>query len=151
MQPFTIAAARSRDACLRMGMALALLCGSAMAAAAQQPAADSSQVRLGRYLVTHVAMCADCHTPRGPGGRLDMSHWLQGAPIGSRPLHPRPWAVRAPGIAGLPTGWTTAQVVHLLRTGERPDGSHPLPPMPPYRMDGRDARAVAAYLASLAH
>lgn len=108
-------------------------------------------LRHGRYLVRHVAMCADCHTARGPGGRLDMSRWLQGAAIGSRPLHPHPWATRAPDIAGLPAGWTFAQVVHLLRTGERPDGSHPLPPMPPYRMDARDARAVAAYLASLAH
>ena len=147
----TTAAVRRRAARMGLGLALGLWLGAGMAAAAQQPAGDSPQVRLGRYLVTHVAMCADCHTPRGPGGKLDMSRWLQGAPIGSRPLHPRPWAVRAPGIAGLPAGWTTAQVVHLLRTGERPDGSHPLPPMPPYRMDGRDARAVAAYLASLPH
>jgi hypothetical protein len=42
------------------------------------------------------------------------------------------------------------QGVHFLMTGEKPDGSHPRPPMPEYRLDRDDAEAVVTYLKSLA-
>lgn len=154
MQRSTPRRAPAHRARPRFALALTLMLGGLAGvshAATPAGAGDSAQLRLGRYLATRVAMCEDCHTPRGPDGRLDDSRWLQGAPIDSRPSHPHPWAARAPGIAGLPAGWSAAQVAQLLRTGQRPDGSHPLPPMPPYRMDARDAEAVAAYLASLGH
>jgi mono/diheme cytochrome c family protein len=36
-------------------------------------------IQRGEYLVRHVAMCVQCHTPRDPQGRLDETHLLQGA------------------------------------------------------------------------
>ena len=59
------------------------------------------------------------------------------------------WADRSARIAGLPRGYTKAQVSLLLQTGRKPNGAMPRPPMPQYRMNKADADAVAAYLASL--
>jgi hypothetical protein len=67
------------------------------------------------------------------------------------PTVPMPWTTVAPRIAGLPAGFTSEHMVHFLMTGERPNGRPaPLPPMPSYRMDRRDAEAVTAYLSSIA-
>lgn len=128
-----------------LGMVVA---AAVMAAAAQ--AADRQVVR-GRYLVENVGMCGDCHTPRGPMGQPDLAKPLGGAPIDFRATVPVPdWAEEAPAIAGpQPRGWTRVQMVHFLKTGERPDGSFARAPMPMVRMTQEDAEAVASYLASL--
>ena len=111
--------------------------------------AAQAQVARGRYIVQNVGMCGDCHTPRDDRGEPIPGRALQGAPLGMRPIHPMPFAVRAPDIAGLPAHWTPAQTAHFLQTGKRPDGTGPLPPMPPYRLSKRDAWAVTDYLKSL--
>jgi hypothetical protein len=80
---------------------------------------------------------------------LIMSQALTGAPLGSAPLHPMPWAAVAPPIAGVPANFTTEQMVAFLQTGKRPDGSSPRPPMPPYRFSRADATAITAYLRSM--
>jgi len=104
----------------------------------------------GQYLVTRAAPCADCHSPRDMKGRYVPGKDLQGAPIEFKPMHPFPgWVAAAPSIAGLPMGWSFGQTVHFLETGIRPDGSHAGPPMPPFRFDENDARAIATYLQSL--
>ncbi len=108
-----------------------------------------AQTARGRYIVEQVGMCGDCHTPRDTKGELVTAEALHGAPIGFRPLHPMPFAEHAPPLAGLPHNWTAAQTAIFLQTGQRPDGSHPLPPMPPYRMSKEDAWAVVDYLKSI--
>jgi len=40
-------------------------------------------------------------------------------------------------------------MVKFLTTGVDPDGMRANPPMPAYRLDARDARAVISYLKSL--
>jgi cytochrome c553 len=125
----------------------ALACGAD--SLAQSPAAGGAQIKRGEYLVTGIAGCNDCHTPMTPQGP-DMTHSLQGGPLGFAPTAPMPWAATAPPIAGGPAGYTEAQFVAFLQTGVRPDGSRPLPPMPAYRMNEADARAVAAYVRSVA-
>jgi hypothetical protein len=56
----------------------------------------------------------------------------------------------APRIAGLPSGYTSENLVHFLMTDERPNGMPPvLPPMPPYRMTREDAEATVAYIRTL--
>ncbi len=113
--------------------------------------AAQAQVARGRYIVQQVGMCGDCHTPRGVTGAPIASKALQGAPLGMRPVHPMPFAKYAPEIAGLPAHWTAAQTAHFLQTGKRPDGTSPLPPMPPYRLSRQDAWAVVDYLKTLQH
>lgn len=131
---------------------IAALGALVLGACAQQdeaPLTGEALVARGDYLVNGVVLCGDCHTPRvegaGEGGPPDLQRVLQGAPV---PVPP-PLANYAPALAGGPANYTEAQFVTLLQTGARPDGTHPLPPMPPYRLNEDDARAVVAYIASL--
>ncbi len=118
-----------------------------LAAAADKK--DASRVTRGKYIVTQVAMCIDCHSPRDQKGQYIQEKWLQGAPLPFKNTVPMPdWVEAAPPIAGLP-GWTEAELVTLLTTGKDQKGQPPGAPMPAYRMNKEDAAAVAAYLASL--
>jgi mono/diheme cytochrome c family protein len=138
----------SKPAIARL-LALALSSVFAHGALAAQ-AADKALIERGRYLVEHVGMCADCHTPRDAHGELLKSESLQGAPLGVTPVHPVPgWPSAAPRIAGLPQGYSTQSLAVFLRTGQTVSGVAARPPMPAYRMSDSDAHAVAAYLASL--
>lgn len=111
-------------------------------------ASASELLARGRHLVVDIGLCADCHTPRLPDGRLDESRSLQGSVLGFKPLADMPWMPVAPSIAGLP-GYTDEQAVAFLTTGVKPGGSQPLPPMPAYRFTKDEAVAVLAYLRSL--
>jgi mono/diheme cytochrome c family protein len=122
-----------------------------LGACAQQapaPLQGEALVTRGDYLVNSVGGCNDCHTPMTPQGP-DMSHALQGATLIVAPTIEIPWAPVAPAIAGGPAGYTNDQFVAFLQTGARPNGSHPRPPMPAFRFNEEDARAVAAYIETL--
>ncbi len=106
------------------------------------------QLTRGRYLVEHIGLCADCHTPRNEKGQFVREQWLKGAQLPFQPLVPMPWSPAAPPIAGLPS-MTEVQAIEFMRTGKRPDGSVPRPPMPEFRFSDEDATAVVAYLKSL--
>jgi mono/diheme cytochrome c family protein len=125
-----------------------LLLGAAFSAQAAKPA-GRPDAEHGRYLVHHVAMCVQCHTPRDEHGRLIEAKLLRGdaLPVAS-PFRDIRFAFRAPHIAGLP-GYTKEQAVRLLTTGIAANGQAPLAPMPPFRMTREDAEDVVAYLASL--
>jgi mono/diheme cytochrome c family protein len=130
----------------------AALAAASLAACAQQEAAPltgDALVARGEYLVGSVVLCGDCHTPRLPTGALDETHRLQGAPNMTTPTVEMPWGPYAPQLAGIPANFSEDQFIAFLQTGVRPDGSHPRPPMPPYRLTEDDARAVAAYIATL--
>lgn len=114
---------------------------------AAQPTRDQLILR-GRYIVEGVGLCADCHTPRTEKGEFDRTQWLMGSPLPFKPTVEMPWVPAAPPIAGLPT-MTEEEMVKFLRTGTRPNGTKPLPPMPEFRLNEDDARAVAAYLKAL--
>lgn len=127
----------------------ALAALGALAICGQAAAQPSALVARGDYLVNAIAGCNDCHTPMTPRGP-DMTKALQGAPLMFAPTMQMPWAPVAPPLAGGPAGYTEAQLIAFLRTGARPDGTTPLPPMPAYRLNEEDARAVTAYVRSLA-
>jgi len=102
----------------------------------------------GAHLVTKVAMCQDCHSPRLADGQFDPENWLAGSPLGFQPLMEMPWSPVAPPIAGLPT-LTDEEAFTFLTTGALPEGRRPLPPMPEYRFAPDEANDVIAYLKSL--
>src|SRR5262245_55755518 len=94
--------------------------------AAMDPAATIAR---GKYLVT-VTGCNDCHTPGTLFGAADTTRLLSGSELGWQ----GPWGVTfprnlTPDSTGL-AGWTEADIVTAIRTGQRPDKSPLLPPMP---------------------
>ena len=64
-----------------------------------RPSTPAERIARGRHLVDNVALCADCHTPRLPGGQFDRARWLEGSPLGFKPLFEMPWSPVAPPIA----------------------------------------------------
>ncbi len=135
---------------LRATMAVLVLLGlSAAPAGAQQPP-TASQVTRGAYLVTSIAACGNCHTPKGPNGAdLPGQHLAGGLEIAA----PNLFTARVPNITqDRATGigaWTDAQIALAIREGRRPDGSLIGPPMPfeVYRgISDADLAAMVAYL-----
>lgn len=112
---------------------------------------EGETVEYGAYLAGPVAHCVECHTPMvdghldyenqlGAGGNIFDGPWGHSV---SRNLTPDP-----EGLAQ----WTDDEVISMIRTGKRPDGSPMAGPMG-YAfyagMSDRDARAIVAYLRSL--
>jgi hypothetical protein len=97
--------------------------------------------------------CNDCHTPGSLYGAPDTTRLLGGSDLGWH----GPWGVSYPrnltpdpetGIGS----WTEDDIIKAIRTGQRPDGSPLLPPMPwPNfaHLTDEDARALAVYLKSI--
>lgn len=109
-----------------------------------------TRLQRGAYLVERAIGCAHCHTPRDPNGRRLPGRDLGGAMMQYTPIKPNArWAPWAPGIAGLPPGYTEAQMATFMETGLKPDGQKARPPMPPFQLHREDAEAIAAYLASM--
>lgn len=117
-------------------------------AAEPAPLQGADLIERGEYLVLGAVGCNDCHTAMTPTGP-DFSKPLQGADLGFAPIGDMPWAPHAPPLAGGPAGYTEEQFVNFLSTGVRPDGSSAKPPMPQFRLNHEDARAVVAYIRSL--
>jgi mono/diheme cytochrome c family protein len=136
---------------LRMGLIAALsLLASACVQRIEEPAplAGDALVARGEYLVHGLVGCNDCHTPMTTQGP-DMTRQLQGATLIFAPTIEVPWGPIAPPLAGGPANFTDEQFAHFLQTGDRPDGTHARPPMPQFRMNAEDSRAVVAYIKTL--
>jgi mono/diheme cytochrome c family protein len=88
---------------------------------ATQPAqAPKSGVERGRYLVEHVALCGDCHTPRNSIGVPNQALFMAGASEKNGPL--------GEGVANITpdkeTGigdWKREDIAELLKSGTKPD------------------------------
>ncbi len=80
-------------------------------------AAPASGVGRGRYLVDHVAICTDCHTPRNRFGAPDRTLYLAGSAHG-------PGGDPVPNITPHQTGigdWDVTDIVNLLTQGILPN------------------------------
>jgi mono/diheme cytochrome c family protein len=109
----------------------------------------SAAYNRGAYLVTALAHCGECHTPRNFLGALRSGQWLSGTPEG-------PDGQLVPNITPDPgTGigkWEREDVVELLRTGITPEQSKVKGAMRETIQDGlkylsdEDLDAIADYL-----
>jgi mono/diheme cytochrome c family protein len=88
---------------------------------ATQPAlAPKTGVERGRYLVEHVALCGDCHTPRNSIGVPDQALYMAGASEKNGPLGesvPNITPDKETGIGD----WKQEDIVELLKSGTKPD------------------------------
>ena len=127
--------------------------GTAFAAAnVAKNKSRAQQIKLGERLA-FVGGCNDCHTPGTFYGNPDPKRTLSGSELGWE----GPWGVTYPRNltpdkeTGIGT-WTEEDIVRAIKTGQRPDKSPLLPPMPwPMyaHMTDEEAYAVAAYLKSI--
>ncbi|MEO6920717.1 MAG: c-type cytochrome [Collimonas sp.] len=99
----------------------------------------------GQYLGNALGHCAECHTPRGKFGQLDLSQSLTGSTLGR---------VAAPDItpAGLAAvGWTATDLQTFFATGIAPQGSaygemFPVVHLSTQYLSKDDLSAVTTYL-----
>lgn len=109
------------------------------------------KIKYGEYLAGPIAHCMECHTPFGPKGPMLETDFGRGG----FEFH-GPWGVSVAsnltshedGLAG----WSDADLIAMISTGKRPDGSQMLPPMPyPFlaKTSKSDLEAIVAYLRTL--
>jgi mono/diheme cytochrome c family protein len=135
----------------RMTQAIAVAFAAAVAVIGT--AAAETAIERGRYLVTTVGACGNCHAPRAANGMPAKDKELAGGfEFDERMLGHIVVSNITPDRETGIGDWTEAQIVTALREGKRPDGTIIGPPMPipAYRrLSDSDARAIAAYLKSL--
>jgi mono/diheme cytochrome c family protein len=105
----------------------------------------------GAYLVTAVAHCGECHTPRNWFGAMETSRFLGGTAHG-------PDGKPVPNITSSPDSgignWTEADIVGVLTDGHTPDlefvgGAMKDVVKSTSRLTDEDRRAIAVYLRSI--
>lgn len=104
----------------------------------------------GRYLATSVALCADCHTPRGGLEHApEMDRLFAGTDSKDFPANPS--NITPDSATGIGR-WTEADFVRTIRTGTDPAGRKLHPFMPWHqlrRMTDSDLSAIYRYLRTL--
>jgi len=134
------------------GVAVLIAVGLWQVRARPESGTKEELIKHGEYLVSRVAQCGDCHTPRDAKGEPDRSKLLRGATLDFAPkTKMEHWADMSPDITGggLAGKWSEEGMIKFFTTGVNPDGKKPIPPMPVFRLHERDARAVTLYLKSL--
>jgi mono/diheme cytochrome c family protein len=117
----------------------------ASAAAAQTP------LERGKYLMSSIVACGNCHTQNTPQGPMPGMEFAGGTKFQegfgisyASNITPDPET----GIGK----WTDAQIIAAIREGKRPDGSIIGPPMPIelyHGLSDDDVKAIVAYLRSV--
>jgi mono/diheme cytochrome c family protein len=106
----------------------------------------------GGYLSQHVALCAECHTPRvGIRSVPDKSRLFAGMPHPPKDFPANPSNLTPDPTTGI-GNWTEADFLQTIRRGVDPAG-RTLHPFMPWRQNGRmsddDLRAIYAFLRTL--
>ena len=92
-----------------------------------RPAALSPEQERGRYLVSHVALCSDCHSPRLADGSFDPERWLSGVEcfVDVLPDDPERGCLNTRNLTQHETGLANRsdrEIKDMFLKGERPDG-----------------------------
>lgn len=120
--------------------------------------APNSGVERGRYLVEHVSLCGDCHTPRNFLGAPNRSLYLAGATDKGSLLGVEVPNITPDKFTGI-GDWKRQEIADLVRTGIKPDFGNVRGLMAeviqgaPHGfkdMKQADALAIADYLKSIA-
>jgi mono/diheme cytochrome c family protein len=82
--------------------------------------APKSGVERGRYLVDHVALCGDCHTPRNSLGVPNQSLYMAGANKKTGPLGEAVANITPDKATGIGE-WKRDDTAELLKSGTKPD------------------------------
>ncbi len=112
------------------------------------PAVSSGDSELwvrGRYLTDVMGHCAECHTPRGMFGQMDLAQSLKGGTLGrfkAADITPAALAER---------GWTPEDLGQFLATGTAPQGSafsemHMVVALSTQYLTKNDMKAMTTYL-----
>lgn len=114
--------------------------------------APEKGIERGRYLVDHVSLCSECHTPRNFIGVPNRALYLAGAKVG-------PLGEEIPNITpDKETGigeWSREDIAEFIRTGTKPDLDNAQGLMEEVveagykQMKKEDALAIADYLKSV--
>ena len=121
---------------------------------AGSPDAGMTLAQRGDYLVNHVLLCVDCHTPRNPDGSFDSSRHLAGVDcfIDIDPANADVGCLSSRNLTPHATGLGTRtddQIKTMMTTGVRPGGGFLAPVMPywlMHRLTADDQNAIVAYL-----
>lgn len=122
---------------------------------------DIRKVGLGSYIVNAQSACADCHScPTYAAGhnpylgqpkQFNNTNYL----AGGTPFGPFTSANITPDATGKPAGLTSEEFLHVIHTGQDPDGSGRLlqvMPWPTFQdMSDDHLRAVYEYLRAIPH
>jgi mono/diheme cytochrome c family protein len=100
---------------------------------------NSGQIAHGKYIVTSVGMCVECHGAK-----------LTGEVLPFKPTVRMKWESRSANLMDIARKVPADKFVRFLETGVFADGTRADPPMPQFRMSHDDAQAVVAYVRSLA-
>jgi mono/diheme cytochrome c family protein len=82
--------------------------------------APSSGIERGRYLVDHVSLCGDCHTPRNSIGVANQSLYMAGANKKTGPLGEAVANITPDKATGIGE-WKRDDIAELLKSGTKPD------------------------------
>ena len=82
--------------------------------------APKSGIERGRYLVEHVAICGDCHTPRNFIGAPKRSLYMAGMTEKDSPLNEGVPNITPDKETGI-SDWKREDIVELLKSGIKPD------------------------------
>jgi mono/diheme cytochrome c family protein len=117
-----------------------------------RPAPDRDEAyNRGAYLVTALAHCGECHTPRNWFGAMESSRFLAGTPHGpDGKAVPNITSDRETGIGK----WSDDDIVTLLKDGQTPDfdfvgGAMAEVVKNTARLTDADRRAIAVFLRSV--
>ena len=106
---------------------------------------QSAEWTRGRYLADGLGHCAECHTPRGALGQLQLDKQWQGAQLG-RFLAPD---ITPQGLAE--RGWSEGDIAAFMKTGIAPQGSafgemHLVVSLSTQYLTGTDLHALTRYV-----